>query len=396
MVCPTYNRSQAITRTIDSVRAQTVEDWELLVVSDGCDDDTEEWVARAAREDPRVRLVRIARTGHPSGPRNAGLAGARGAYTAYLDHDDTWHPHHLHVVLGLLDGGAGLAASGCEYRDAAGDPAAGLPPLSCCWHPQLQLMGPMFEPSRVAHRSGLVESVGGWRAGAGLEDWDLWLRLADAGHTFATALEPTAVLLTDGGTRRHRMARPHRMPLVHLADARAAHTLLGELRTGRYDETFRAACREDMREWYADMARDGGFVRPGDWHGDLEDEIDRVVGGAGKLFEELVLVPDRGRFALARNLLCARPEHARRATALLPAVQPRQLRLLTALAAEAESRAEATNGSSRQPARPSGGTVRTAGTAGAAGTAERGGPGEQDAPGEQEGLVSDPALVPGQ
>ncbi|MGW1465548.1 glycosyltransferase family 2 protein [Streptomyces sp. NPDC002308] len=335
VVCPTYNRSEAITRTIDSVRAQTVEEWELLVVSDGSDDDTEAWVARAAREDPRVRLVRLARTGHPSGPRNAGLAEARGAYTAYLDHDDTWHPHHLRTVLELLKGGADLAASGCEYRDASGGAAAELPPLSCCWHPQLQLMGPMFEPSRVAHRSGIVEAVGGWRTGAGLEDWDLWLRLADAGHTFATALEPTAVLLTDGGTRRHRMARPHRMPLVHLDDARAAHALLGELRTGLHDGTFRAACREDMREWYAGMVRDGGFVRPVDWHGGLGDEIDRVVGGTGRLFEELVLVPDRGRFALARNLLCARPEHARRATALLPAVQPRQLRLLNGLAERA-------------------------------------------------------------
>ncbi|MFE9849130.1 glycosyltransferase family 2 protein [Streptomyces sp. NPDC005576] len=355
VICPTYNRSGAIIRTIDSVRAQTVREWELLVVSDGCEDDTEEWVARAAREDPRVRLLRLARTGHPSGPRNAGLAEARGAYVAYLDHDDTWHPHHLRVVLELISGGADVAASGCEYRDATGGVAAELPPLSCCWHPQLQLMGPMFEPSRVAHRSGLVESVGGWRPGAGLEDWDLWLRLADAGHTFATALEPTAVLLTDGGTRRHRMARPHRIPLVHLADARAAHALLRELRTGRHDGVFRAACREDMREWYAAMARDGGFVRPTDWHGDPLDEIDRVVGGAAKLFEELVLVPDRGRFALARNLLCARTEHARRATALLPAIQPRQLRLLTELA-EAAVPPEPANITVREPARALRGT----------------------------------------
>ncbi|MFF7360804.1 glycosyltransferase [Streptomyces sp. NPDC008125] len=335
VVCPTYNRSEAITRTIDSVRAQTVEDWELLVVSDGSDDDTEAWVARAVREDSRVRLIRLDRTGHPSGPRNAGLAEARGAYTAYLDHDDTWYPHHLSTVLELLESGADLAATGCEYQDAAGRVTAGLPPLSCCWHPQLQLMGPMFEPSRVAHRSGIVESVGGWLTDPGLEDWDLWLRLTDAGHAFATALEPSAALLTDSGTRRHLMARPHRMPLVHLDDARAAHALLGELRTGLHDDTFRAACREDMREWYAQMVRDGGFVRPVDWHGDLGDEIDRVVGGTGRLFEELVLVPDRGRFALARNLLCARPEHARRATALLPAVQPRRIRLLTGLAERA-------------------------------------------------------------
>jgi hypothetical protein len=53
------------------------------------------------------------------------------------------------------------------------------PPLALCWHPELQVMNAIFQPSQVAHVAGLAESVGGWRAsGTGLEDWDLWLRLA--------------------------------------------------------------------------------------------------------------------------------------------------------------------------------------------------------------------------
>ena len=332
VICPTYNRGRLITATIDSVRAQAVDDWELLVVSDGCDDDTEDWVLRAAREDARVRLHRIARTGHPSGPRNAGLAVARGKFIAYLDHDDAWRPHHLSVVLGLLESGADLVATGCTYLDATGAEVAPLHPLAGYWHPQLQLMGPMFEPSRVAHRRGLPEAVGGWRPGAGLEDWDLWLRMSDAGHAFRTVLEPTAVLLTDAGTRRHRMPRPHRLPLVVMDDAKAAHTLLLELRQGHHDAPFRAACLADMKDWYRQMQATGALVRPQDWNGDLDAEIERVVSGVGKLFEELVLVPERGRFALAKNLLCARAEHARRAAGLLPAIQPRQLRLLQGLA----------------------------------------------------------------
>ncbi|QNP75955.1 glycosyltransferase [Streptomyces roseirectus] len=332
VICPAYNRSREITATIDSVRAQTHQDWELLVVSDGSDDDTDDWVRRAAREDPRVRLHRVARSGHPSGPRNAGLALARGEFIAYLDHDDVWRPDHLRVLLGLLRADADLAATGCTYHDADGAQAVEFAPLSAFWHPELQVLGPMFEPSRVGHRRGVVEAVGGWRGGAGLEDWDLWLRIADAGHTFRTAVAPTADLLMDGGTRRNRMPRPHRLPLAVLDDARAAHALLGELRSGRYDDAFRAAVLADMRDWYRRMSDSGELVRPLDWDGDLDTEIERVVSGEVKLFEELVLVPERGRYAVARNLLCSRTEHAHRAARLVPVVQPRVVGLVRELA----------------------------------------------------------------
>jgi glycosyltransferase involved in cell wall biosynthesis len=332
VICPTYNRSRKITETIDSVRAQTLQEWELLVVSDGCDDDTEDWVRRSARQDSRVRLHRIERSGHPSGPRNAGLALARGEFIAYLDHDDVWRPDHLRVLLGMLRADADLAVTGCTYHDADGEEAAEFSPLSAFWHPQLQLLGPMFEPSRVGHRRGVVERVGGWRGGAGLEDWDLWLRVADAGCTFRTVVEPTAALLMDSGTRRNRMPRPHRLPLAVLDDARTAHALLSELRSGRHDELFRAAVLADMRDWYRQMDDSGALVRPLDWSEDLDEEIERVVSGEVKLFDELVLVPEQGRYAIARNLLCSRVEHARRAARLVPSVQPRVLRLVRDLA----------------------------------------------------------------
>ena len=72
VICPAFNRSAAILPTVESVLAQTVQDWELFVVSDGSTDDTDE-VVRAVR-DPRVRLLRVANHGCPGGPRNAGLA----------------------------------------------------------------------------------------------------------------------------------------------------------------------------------------------------------------------------------------------------------------------------------------------------------------------------------
>ncbi len=82
------------------------------------------------------------------------------------------------------------------------------------WHPELQLMAPLFEPSRVAHRRGVAERAGRWRDGAGLEDWDLWLRIADSGIGFRTVAEPTVTLTVDPTTRRHRTARRHILPLA--------------------------------------------------------------------------------------------------------------------------------------------------------------------------------------
>ncbi len=330
VICPTYNRSAAILPTIESVRRQTVTDWELLVVSDGCTDDTEDRVNHAARADPRIRLFRVDHSGHPAGPRNHALARARGSVVAYIDHDDTWYPEHLERTLAALEAtGAALAAGGNEYRDESGRLVSRLPPLGAHWHPDLQLVGPMFEPSRVVHRRGIVEQVGGWRAGIGLEDWDLWLRLADAGITVATLAGPTAVLRYDPGSRRHRMARRHRLAIAHFDNAALARQVMQQLRASRHAGDFRAACAADMAEWFARMASTPRFSAPLDWAGDVGEAIRAEAGAVDGLFDDLVLVPDRGGgVVLGKILTCATVEHARRIEALLPSVQRRQLALI--------------------------------------------------------------------
>ncbi|NED10442.1 glycosyltransferase [Streptomyces sp. SID9124] len=338
VICPTYNRSRALVATLDSVRAQSFPDWELLVVSDGSTDDTDAWVRAAAAEDPRVRLVRAPRHGHPSGPRMIGLGEARGEFAAYLDHDDTWRADHLRVLLTAFETGADLVATGCERRNAAGERTSRSDLLEVVWHPEIQLLGPMFEPSRVAHRRPLAEEAGGWRAGDGLEDWDLWLRMADRGLRFTTVYERTAFLLDDSGTRRHRTVRRHRMPLAVHDDARRAHAALLRLRGGAHDEEFRRAYVADTVEWYARMAQTPEFALPLDRRDDLRREIELRARRAGELWPDLVVVPDRGRFLLAQLLWCPTAEHARRVAELSARVQPRQLALVAETAAREPER----------------------------------------------------------
>jgi Glycosyl transferase family 2 len=96
VVIATYNRSRALAHAVESVLRQTFTDWELIVVGDGCTDDTAEVVARYARADSRVRFVNLERNwGEQSAPNNVGRTLARGRLIAYLSHDDFWLPHHL-------------------------------------------------------------------------------------------------------------------------------------------------------------------------------------------------------------------------------------------------------------------------------------------------------------
>ncbi|MEU4205734.1 glycosyltransferase [Streptomyces sp. NPDC039022] len=331
VICPTYNRSDAIVRTIASVRNQSVTDWELLVMSDGCTDDTEDWVRAAASEDGRIRLVRTARYGHPSGPRNEGLAQARGEYTAYIDHDDVWRENHLDVVLSLFEEGGEIVATGFRCRNRQGEVTSSSDAFGLCWHPELQLLGPIFEPSRVAHHSGLAERVGGWRAGYGLEDWDLWLRLADAGALFTTAQDRTTELFDDPGTRRFATPLRHRMPVAAFDDPRRAHAVMTELRDERHEAAFRAAAEADTRAWIARLRTTDQFTMPRGWDGDLDAAITKAATQAPPPWPDLVLVPDSGRYLVAQRLWCSTAEHAERITELTRRTQREQFALVEAI-----------------------------------------------------------------
>lgn len=91
VIIPTYNRASVIRRAIDSVLAQTFEDFELIVVDDGSDDETELVLLQYG---DRIRVVRQSNRG-VSSARNRGVAEAEGRLIAFLDSDDEWLPDKL-------------------------------------------------------------------------------------------------------------------------------------------------------------------------------------------------------------------------------------------------------------------------------------------------------------
>ena len=92
VIMPSYNAEPFIAQSIDSVIAQTVEDWELLVVDDASTDATTTLVAHYQRRDRRIRLITQDTNQGAAYARNVGLDQARGDFLAFIDSDDIWFP----------------------------------------------------------------------------------------------------------------------------------------------------------------------------------------------------------------------------------------------------------------------------------------------------------------
>jgi glycosyltransferase involved in cell wall biosynthesis len=101
VVIPVYNRAHLLGDALTSVLRQTEQDFEIVVVDDGSNDDPESVVKSFA--DPRVVFLRQANGGGGKA-RNAGIDASKGRFVAFLDSDDQFLPHHLAAMRSLLEG----------------------------------------------------------------------------------------------------------------------------------------------------------------------------------------------------------------------------------------------------------------------------------------------------
>ena len=99
IITPAYNAAGYVQTAISSVRDQTYQNWEMLIVDDCSSDNTVEIVEQAAAMDPRVRLIRQPKNGGPAAARNSALNAAKGRWIAFLDSDDLWLPQKLELQL---------------------------------------------------------------------------------------------------------------------------------------------------------------------------------------------------------------------------------------------------------------------------------------------------------
>lgn len=99
VVIPTFNRRELVGPALESVRAQTLQDIEVIIVDDASSDGTPDWIRCHF---PEFQLLCSEQNSGASGARNRGLALARGDYVAFLDDDDQWYPGFLQAQVEAL------------------------------------------------------------------------------------------------------------------------------------------------------------------------------------------------------------------------------------------------------------------------------------------------------
>jgi glycosyltransferase involved in cell wall biosynthesis len=193
VLLPTFNRSDVVGYAIESVLSQTLGDFELLVVGDGCTDSTADVVQ--GYRDPRLKWFDWPKTlGFGYAARNRALRLARGHIVAYLAHDDLWLADHLERAA------ASLAANDAEWSYSRGLDAS---PRGLLTPQRFDLRDPLtrrlwlqhrigyLSISQVVHLRSCVEHYGWWheqlpRTG----DWELWRRILNGGKWQRFAYDP--------------------------------------------------------------------------------------------------------------------------------------------------------------------------------------------------------------
>lgn len=186
VIVPAFNVAPYIDDCLASIAAQTLADWECIVVDDGSTDGTAQRVARHA--DPRIRLVRQPNQG-VSAARNAGLAAALGAYVLFLDGDDRLHPQAAQRLSAALDARplavAAYGSAWAIFEDGSPYPQKPLQRRRFVSGDILEalLRWQIFLPMGcVLARAQAARELGGFDARLRLsEDWEFFCRLAACG-----------------------------------------------------------------------------------------------------------------------------------------------------------------------------------------------------------------------
>jgi glycosyltransferase involved in cell wall biosynthesis len=240
ILLPARDAAATLEESLESIRAQTHAEWELLAVDDGSQDETGAILDGWARRDGRVRVLRHGEGQGIVAALNTALASARGPVVARMDADDVALPERLERQLALLQGGLAEVV-GCQVRyfpeEAVADGARryeawlnGL--LTPEQHARdIFIECPLAHPTFVLPRE-LLHAVGGYRARGWPEDYDLLLRLWRRGARLAKV--PEVLLLwreapgrtsrthTDYHAEAFRRCKAHHLRRSYLAEDRPA------------------------------------------------------------------------------------------------------------------------------------------------------------------------------
>lgn len=186
VVMPVYNGAAFLHRAVESLRRQTLADWELLAADDGSADGSADLLDGLAAIDARVRVFRHPANRGVSAARNTAIAHARGHLVAYLDHDDEFYPDHLARAWDWRDKGDVLVFRYHQIEERAGQADYGrVISYDPACRSRFMFHETIAVPLSVVHRPDLFDRAGRFDETLRRDvDGDLWRRFVRAGAKF--------------------------------------------------------------------------------------------------------------------------------------------------------------------------------------------------------------------
>lgn len=237
VILPTYNRADFIGRTLDSLFAQTYENWECVVIDDGSTDETV--AVLKEYDDPRMAYIHQENQG-VSGARNTGIARSRGQMIALLDSDDEWMPTKLATQLDYM------AEHGYEicqtdeiwYRNGKRVNQKYKYTKPEGWFFEASLKMCLISPSCTMFTRAAWENIGPFDVDMpSCEDYDMWLR---------ACLQYPVGLVSENLTVKHG-GRPDQLSIcVPCADLHRIRALVKILQCGKLDASQHSMALDEL------------------------------------------------------------------------------------------------------------------------------------------------------
>lgn len=245
VILPTHNGARFIRRAIESVRAQTLKDWELIVVNDGSTDATGSLVTEIGSVEPRIRSLHFQQNKGIQKALNEGLLQARGEYIARIDDDDVWvDPQKLEKQIRYFaeHPECVLVGTGLIVQDEDGDELYRfLNPMSDAEIRRRILYRNCFSHSAVLFKKSAAMTFNGYDESEMVrhtEDYDLWLKLGTIG---------TMVNLPEYSVRF--TSRPGAISSVNKLEQFKHQLSITRAYQGRYPGYIGARVRSLLRLW---------------------------------------------------------------------------------------------------------------------------------------------------
>jgi glycosyltransferase involved in cell wall biosynthesis len=193
VIIPTHNRALSLQKAVQSVLAQTIQDFEIIIVNDASTDSTAVYLESLIHIDTRIQVITNTESLCGSQSRNLGIELSRGQWLAFLDDDDIWMPEKLEIQLQTLAANPNAVAVTCGYSInyplGLKKQILPLPNVSLEKLLRANILG---GASVCMGSAEVIKRIGGFDNHLrSAQDWDLWIKLRKEGVIVAT----TAILV---------------------------------------------------------------------------------------------------------------------------------------------------------------------------------------------------------